>query len=273
MNDRSADIDARRFAIERNRAAWNELADSGAALARPATDADFADPLAAVDPAGWLRRGLGGSIVGKRLLCLAAGGGRQGPLHAAAGAEVTVVDLSDAMLERDRQVADARGLRLRLINASMDDVPELNAGEFDAVVQPVSTCYVPDVAAVYAEVARVLRPGGVYVSQHKTPTSLQAASRLSGKGRLELRTPYYQDAPLPPADPCRTREPGTLEYLHRWEQLIGGLCRAGFVVEDLVEPSHAGEPGPHGERSRYVAPYVRILARRNVTTSATLGGK
>jgi SAM-dependent methyltransferase len=182
--------------------------------------------------------------------------------------EVTVVDVSEAMLEKDRAVAEARGCRLRLCRASMDSMPELHDGEFDAVVQPVSTCYAPDIAAVYCEVARVLRPGGVYVSQHKTPTSLQAASRLNssgklgGAGALELRTPYYHEGPLPPSEPCRTREPGTLEFLHRWEQLIGGLCGAGFVVEDLGEPSHADEPGDHGQRSRYVAPYVRILARR-----------
>lgn len=258
------EIDPRRFAVQRNRQAWNDLAEQGAALARPATDADFADPLAAVDPAGWLRRGLGGVVAGKRVLCLAAGGGRQGPLHAAAGMEVTVVDVSDAMLERDRAVAQDRGYRLRLCRTSMDDLSEFVDAEFDAVVQPVSTCYVPDVSAVYAEVARVLKPGGVYVSQHKTPTSLQAASRLSGPNTLELQTPYYTEAPLPPAEPCRTRESGTVEFLHRWEQLIGGLCRAGFVLEDLSEPSHAAEPGDHGQRSRFVAPYVRLLARRMV---------
>ncbi|QDT70422.1 Ubiquinone biosynthesis O-methyltransferase [Planctomycetes bacterium MalM25] len=255
------EIDPRRLAVERNRQAWNELAERGAALAQPAGEAEFADPLAAIDPAGWLRRGLGGSVAGKRVLCLAAGGGRQGPLHAAAGMEVTVVDLSDAMLQRDRQVAAARGLSLRVVQTSMDDLSALRDGEFDAVVQPVSTCYVPELVPVYAAVARVLRPGGVYVSQHKTPTSLQASARVGTTG-LALETPYYLDKPLPPAEPCRTREPGTLEFLHRWEELIGGLCRAGFVVEDLSEPSHANEPGDHGRRSQYVAPYVRILARR-----------
>ena len=61
------------------------------------------------------------------------------------------------------------------------------------------------------------------------------------------------------------REPGTLEFLHRWEDLLGGLCRSGFVIEDLLEPLHA-EPqalvGSFAHRSRYVPPYVRIKARR-----------
>ena len=53
--------------------------------------------------------------------------------------------------------------------------------------------------------------------------------------------------------------------MHRWETLIGGMCRAGFSIEDLVEPPHADEQaaiGTFGHRSRYVPPYVRIKARR-----------
>ena len=58
--------------------------------------------------------GLGGAVRGRRVLCLAAGGGRHGPLLAAAGADVTVVDLSPAMLEVDRRVAASRGLTLSI---------------------------------------------------------------------------------------------------------------------------------------------------------------
>lgn len=255
-------LDPHRLAVERNRQAWNELADKGAALARPASDDDFANPADAVDPQRWLRDRLQDGLHGKRVLCLAAGGGRQGPLFAAAGAQTTVVDLSEAMLTRDEQVASQRGLQLRVLRASMDRLTGLCDDEFDVVAQPVSTCYVPDVHRVYAEVARVLKPGGLYVSQHKTPTSLQASTRASESG-LILETPYYTDRPLPEAGPCRTREPGTIEFLHRWEQLLGGMCAAGMSIEALSEPSHADEPGEHGKRSRYVAPYVRVLARRS----------
>ncbi|MEM6655381.1 MAG: class I SAM-dependent methyltransferase [Planctomycetota bacterium] len=250
------------------------MARAGEPLARPATDADLANPLAAIDPDGWL----GGSIAGRRVLCLAAGGGRQSVLAAAAGAEVTVVDTSGEMLAADRRVAAERGLRVATFQASMTDLSMLPAAGFDAVLQPVSTCYVPDVGAVYRQVARVLRAGGVYVSQHKTPTSLQASTRPRG-GRYTLDEPYYRDGPLPPAPgddrtTRRLREAGAAEFLHRWEELIGGLCRAGFVVEDLLEPSHALPPkntsdnlpdaaaGSFARRARYVTPYVRIKARR-----------
>ena len=245
---------------EHNRKAWDALVREEQRFTRPAPDSDFQNPLAAVDGCGWL----GESIAGRRVLCLASGGGRQSALYAAAGGIVTVVDISSEMLVLDRQVAAERGLDVRTVQASMDDLSALSASEFDIVIQPVSTCYVPDIAAVYREVARVTAAGGLYISQHKQPTSLQAGTQPSPNG-YELVEPYYRTGPLPAVQGSAHREPGTLEFLHRREQILGELCRAGFVVEDLVEPLHAdldAEAGSFAHRSRWVAAYVRIKARR-----------
>lgn len=57
-----------------------------------------------VVPAGCL-----GDLRGKRVLCLAGAGGLQAPLLACAGAEVTVLDLSERMLDKDRAVAAREG--------------------------------------------------------------------------------------------------------------------------------------------------------------------
>jgi SAM-dependent methyltransferase len=251
-------------AHDHNRRAWDERARSGARFARPATDDEIARPDQLTDAAGWI-----GDVRGKRLLCLAAGGGKHGPLYAAAGAIVTVVDISGEMLALDRQVAAEKRLSLRTVEASMDDLGTLADAAFDVVCQPVSTCYVPDVLAVFREVARVLVAGGLYLSQHKQPASLQAGVRPSAAG-YELVEPYYRNGPLPDVAGSLHREQGTLEYLHRWEDLIGGMCRAGFVVEDLIEPQHAkpdAAAGTFAHRSRYVAPYVRIKARRTAAAA------
>ncbi len=245
---------------EHNRRACDSLVRNNHAFTEPVRAEQLREPLAATDSLGWLD----GGVAGKHVLCLAAGGGKYSVLFAEAGAVVTVVDISPVTLALDRQVAAERGLVVRTIEASMDDLGVLAPASFDIVAQPVSTCYVPDVLAVYREVARVTAPGGLYISQHKQPASLQAEPRGSGGG-YALLEPYYRTGPLPDVAGSRHREPGTLEFLHRWEQLIGGLCRAGFVIEDLTEPCHANEhsaPGEFGHRSRYVAPYVRIKARR-----------
>lgn len=155
----------------------------------------------------------------------------------------------------------------------MDDLSMLPAARFDLVIHPVSTCYLPDPRPVFDEVARVTRPGGRYVSQHKSPASLQATPVPGAAGRYELEHPQGTGLPLPPAPPSRLREPGTLEFVHSLAALLGGICAAGFVVEDLDEPSHARADAPagsFGHRSRFLPPYLRVLARRRSPASGTL---
>ncbi|MEO1617235.1 MAG: class I SAM-dependent methyltransferase [Planctomycetota bacterium] len=261
--------------LRTNRDVYDRMATAGDPLCRPATKEELARPLEFVDSVGWL----GKSIAGMRTLCLAAGGGRQSAMYAAAGAKVTVVDLSGAMLELDRQAAAEHGFEIRVLQTSMDDLAGLQDGEFDLVIHPVSTCYVPTVEPVYREIARVTRPGGLYISQHKQPINLQA-SYARRNGEFTLRHSYYETHPVPPPETQthasgRLREQGALEFVHRWQELIGTLCRSGFVIEDLTEPLHAkpnAVADSFADRATYIPPYVRLKARRvagGVTSSQT----
>ncbi|MFM7075084.1 MAG: class I SAM-dependent methyltransferase [Planctomycetaceae bacterium] len=256
----------REAALSANARAWDRLAADGAALARPAADEAFGDPRRWLGSAGtagrpWLPERLDGLEV----LCLAAGGGKHGPLYAAAGARVTVLDLAPAMLALDRSVAAERRIDLEIVQGSMDDLRMFAAGRFDVVIHPVSTCYLPDVQPVFREVARVTRPGGTYISQHKQPASLQAGLVPAPGGRFELEHRQARRDHLPPAPPSRVREPGAREFIHSLSDLLGGICRAGFVIEDLGEPDHtrpAALPGSFADRASFLPPYLRVLARR-----------
>ena len=249
-----------RLAADHNERAWDSLVKRGQRFTRAAKDDEFRDPLSVLDGNGWL----GGNITGKELLCLAAGGGRQAPLYSAAGANVTVVDISAAQLELDRQVAQERQLNIKTVKTSMDDLSMFQPAEFDIVIHPVSSCYLPNIEAVFHQIARITAAGGLYISQHKQPTSLQTDVIAKGQS-YEIIEPYYLNQPLKEVSGSLHREEGTLEFVHRWEQLIGAQCRAGFVIEDLVEPFHAdatAQPGTFAHRSHFAPPYVRIKARR-----------
>jgi hypothetical protein len=83
---------------------------------------------------------------------------------------------------------------------------------------------------------------------------------------------YYTSGSLPPEtlEGLEHREAGAHEFIHRWEDLVGGLCRSGFVIEDLLEPRHAvsaAPPGTFPHRSHFIPPYVTIKARRVVLGS------
>ena len=254
---------------KQNIRAWNRLAKKGDRLARKAKPEDLVDPLATVDGAGWL----GGSVYGKSILCLAAGGGRQGPIYAKAGGVVTVVDLSPEMLKLDREAAQELGLKIQTIETTMEDLSPIRDSSFDIVIHPVSTCYIPDPRPVFVEVARVLKPTGLYISQHKQPTSLQSGLHPIENNHYSIEYSYFRSAPLPTSkEPNLIREDGTHEWIHRWEVLIGGICAAGMIVEDLKEPFHAerdAKIGSFAHRSQFIAPYVRIKARKSCNGNST----
>ncbi len=246
---------------EQNKDIWDRLAREAYPLARPAGEKEIKNPKFITNPWGWI----GDDVNGKRVLCLAAGGGKHSVLFALAGAETTVVDISPAMLELDRQQARDRGLDIRIVEASMDNLAPLEKEHFDIVIQPVSTCYVPDLLAVYREAARVLKPSGIYVMQHKQPQSLQAGLRPIGVGYV-VQERYYRSGPLPQISGVNpVREEGAQEFVHRWDDILGGLCKNGFTIEDVAEPRHAdfnAAAGTFKHRSCYLPPYIAIKARR-----------
>lgn len=259
--------------IAQNRRVYDQMVAKRQALCRPASSDDMLDPLGTIDPAGWV----GGDVHRWRVLCLAAGGGKHGPLFAQAGADVTVVDISGAMLDLDRRAAQQYGLKIDTIQANMQHMPMLADDSFDLVIQPVSTCYVQDVLPVFSEIARVLRSGGLYISNHKQPTSLQGSVLPDQRGQYWIEHTYYRSQAVPAPQRrsvagCRLREDGAVEYLHRWEELVGGICRSGMLIEDLVEPLHGkaeAPPGSFAYRAAYIAPYVCIKARRVERTGGT----
>ena len=246
--------------LDANERTWNRLVRENSQFAKVASDEECEHPLLALDRRGWLP----GSVKGLDILCLASGGGWQSILYAVAGANVTVVDLSPEMLKRDDQQARIRNVHVKTLQASMDDLSELEDSTFDIVHHPVSSCYIPKLKFVYAEVSRVLRDEGLYISQHKQPTSLQITER-DQLNRYVLGVSYYHNDPLPAVQDTAYREEGSVEYLHRWEELVGELCHSGFVIEDLSEPRRGdpkAKPGDFRHRGMFTAPYVRIKARR-----------
>src|ERR671912_1039195 len=65
---------------------------------------------------------------GLRILCLASGGGQQGPTFAAAGAHVAVLDNSPAQLAQDRLVGERENLTLDLQLGEMTDLSRFQDG-------------------------------------------------------------------------------------------------------------------------------------------------
>ncbi|GAK12268.1 methyltransferase [Geomicrobium sp. JCM 19039] len=152
--------------IEQNQKAWDQKVKTGAAYTHPvsseaiqkAKEGDWSIHIT-VDrpvPKHWFPS----SLHNVKILCLASGGGQQGPILAAAGADVTVFDLSDNQLAQDRYVAERDGLVLKTIQGEMSNLSSFMNESFDLIVHPVSNVFVEDIQPVWQECARVLKKGG-----------------------------------------------------------------------------------------------------------------
>ena len=140
-----------------NKARWEALAAAQVKYSRPFLNLTLESARAIIDD-----HGLIGDLNGKRVLCLAGGGGQQSAAFALLGAQVTVVDLSENQLERDREALAHYGLSATLISGDMRDLSALDAQSFDVVCDPYSINFVPDACVVFDQVRRVIRPGGLY---------------------------------------------------------------------------------------------------------------
>ncbi len=226
---------------EFNRTAWNREVESGnkwtvpvsaeeVARARAGTVEVLLTPHTRV-PARWL-----GDLAGRDLLGLACGGGQQSALFAAAGARVTILDASDGQLGRDREVAEREGLEIATVRGDMAALP-FDDDSFDIVFNPCSTCFVPDVRAVYREASRVLRPGGVFMTGFNKPFLYSLDFELFEKGICQFRyeIPFSDLHDLTAEERAAWCEDGPLEFSHTLTDLVAGQLDAGLVLTDLFE--------------------------------------
>jgi SAM-dependent methyltransferase len=186
-------------------------------------------------PRQWL-----GELSGARVLCLASGGGQQGPVLAAAGAAVTVFDNCPAQLAKDELVARREGLRIELAQGDMRDLSAFADGSFDLIVHPVSNCFVDEPERVWRECHRVLTSGGALIAGFCNPLSYIFDLAAWDEGRLEVKhsIPYSDVAQLPPEElAARFEAKDTLEYGHSLESQIGGQIAAGFSIVGFYEDS------------------------------------
>jgi SAM-dependent methyltransferase len=182
-------------------------------------------------------------VKGLDVLCLASGGGQQGPVLAAAGANVTAFDNSPKQLAQDTMVAEREGLRIETVLGDMRDLGAFADASFDLVFHPVSNVYAPELAPVWRECFRVLRRGGALLAGFMNPDIfIFGREAEDGDKKLVVRhsLPYSDITSLSDGERARLVGDQPLEYSHTMAEQIGGQIEAGFMITGFDEaPYHA----------------------------------
>lgn len=258
-------------AVSLNKAWWEKMVAEGIGFTSPWLDLNPAlvreyaggslvkapRPLNQVFPSSVLA-----DVKDKDVLCLASGGGQQSAVFGLLGAHVTVFDLAEGQLAGDQQAADHYGYPVTTIQGDISDLSALESQSFDLVYQAPSMVYVPDVRKVYAGVARILRPGGLYRADAHNPVA-QFIDEASWDG-----VGYRVSVPYSVKEKQRADDQPVIEYRHDLSDTFNGLVEQGFVIEYVQESppdlyqEEATEPGtwPHSEL--YIPGIYTILARK-----------
>ncbi|VFR40444.1 3-demethylubiquinone-9 3-methyltransferase [plant metagenome] len=118
-------------------------------------------PLHAINPLrlGWIRE-LAGELRGKEILDVGCGGGILAESMAAAGAQVTGIDLAQKSLQVARLHGLESGIKVDYQAISAEDMAAQHPGRFDIVTCMEMLEHVPNPASIVSACAAMVKPGG-----------------------------------------------------------------------------------------------------------------
>lgn len=171
---------------------------------------------------------------GKAVIDLGCGPGEYSGTLLKRGARVTAVDGSEQMVEI---VKEKFGESVRCYQQDLaEGLPKESENSFDLAVSALMIHYLEDLAPLFADVKRILKPSGLFVfSTHHPFVDYQ----LSPSGNYFLQETIIDEWDT-------VGRPVRVEYFRRsLTQIIQPLVEAGFSVLDLTE----GKPAASMEQT------------------------
>ena len=167
-----------------------------------------------------------GDLRNLRVLELGCGGGQWSRWLAAAGAQPFGLDLSLNQLHHAAGLVARAGLRVPLVNADAERTPF--AGEtFDVVMCDHGAMTFADPYRTVPEVARVLRPGGLFAFGHASPIQFVCWDDAADGVTERLARDYFG---------MRSWDEETVDFMLPYGDWIRLFRANGLEVEDLIEP-------------------------------------
>jgi len=215
--------DANRRSWDKNAGSWAEMRDRDGLWRRCPEEPELGFAGGAYELIG----SLAGSVEGKDGAVV--GSGDNHAVFALAGmkAKVTSIDISERQLAAASARADQLGLAIEFVRADAADLGVIADRSFDLVCSTNGFfVWIADLRTVYAEVFRILKPGGFYVFYDVHPFQRPWADRTMP---IEVDKPYWQTGPF------RDDKEGTFEFNWTMADLLNAGTDAGLVLRRILE--------------------------------------
>ncbi|MBP5163578.1 MAG: class I SAM-dependent methyltransferase [Spirochaetales bacterium] len=188
-------------------------------------------------PLSWIE-----DLKGRSVLLACGGGGQQTPVLAAYGCNVTTIDISDAQIEQDRASLDRYGLEANLIRGNVLEMP-FEDESFDAVIMPQAMNFIEDLGLLYSQIHRVLKEGGRFIFGTANPVIYTFDEKVQEhRLRMKYTIPFSHTRSFSEKElERRVQNNDTLEFSHTLDSIIGGLTKAGFVIDGFYSDDSGSE--------------------------------
>lgn len=164
-------------------------------------------------------------VAGKRVLDAGCGPGIYAEKLLEGGAELTCFDVSARMVElADRRLGGRASVRVADMNAPLDFLADAS---FDIVLSALAVDYVTDWDALFAEFARVLCDGGLFVFSVEHPFSDFSYRHMTSYFETEVIGCTWRGF----GKPVEVRQ-----YRRPLSTLLNSLVMAGFALDLMLEP-------------------------------------
>jgi SAM-dependent methyltransferase len=177
-----------------------------------------------------------GDVGGKEVLEYGCGGAQWSRWLARMGARPVGLDLSLNQLRHASGQMRGDGSRFPLVNADAERTPFADA-TFDVVMCDHGAMTFADPHRTVREVARVLRPGGLFAFCHASPFHFVCWDDAKDRVTTKLAHDYFG---------MRKWDEETVDFMLTYGGWIRLFRDHGFEVEDLIEPRP-----PAGARTTY----------------------
>lgn len=158
------------------------------------------------------------------ILDLGCGSGWYAEQLTLAGAKVTAIDSSSTMVELTKKRLKGEG---RIFVANLEEpLNSLETNSFDIVLAPLVIHYINNWTLLFAEIARVLKAGGLFIFSTHQPHTAYQNFNLKNYYETTLITDYWHGI-----------KSEVKYYHHSLHELFTHLANHGFIIERILEPT------------------------------------